>query len=167
MINHNILEIIQKEKKELEEIWYNISDENIEYITNWFINIANSMITEDIREIPNFKNNKLINSLIYDIPVFKEAKIEKMRENYKLYENSNNHNDFITNVINRNKLYLENKYKKLLELIGENNNKQIDKKNIIKIKKILLKNKVLLDKFNKGKLSNIENQIIIKLLKND
>jgi len=174
MENTSLWNIVEGYKKELKSLWYDTSDENMENLINWFIKIANSMIDDNTRTIPNidmwsfllklspFKvkindlninNNELFNDEKSETTIkfkidFSKERLNKWIQDIKTENNKSIINDFFDNLEKwNNHLIIDRKIKK---------------KTLIKI----LKDMKLMDKFNKWELTEKENQIIVELLNN-
>lgn len=179
MKNTQLWNIIEKYKKELNALWYDTSDDNMENLINGFIKIANSMMTDEMEKMPNIDFLNFLNQL----SPFKNVKIEFIKSDKKIIsnlldENSNTKNLTIKHAIkniNKNqiidklsKYIYENKINEFLKYFeNENTIKYIVDKKITKkqIKEMLI-NENILEKFNKWDLTEKETQIIIELLNN-
>ncbi len=172
-----ISNLIEEYKKELEDIWYKITDENIETIILWFIQISNAMLEGEIQKIENaqFKEFILSSSPIW-LKFIKPENIldqlvnnlwiksdKKLRVNYLLEVTD----DF--NQIVQNKLQLLNKEQNLFKVLenitiksnlSESILKHISKDDI----KNFLESSNMMEKFNKWMLTEKENKLIINFL---
>ena len=156
-----IIKIIDANKSNLIEEWYNFDNNTYWEIINWFINIANSIIPNEMVE----NHNIYFYNIFYKIPHLIEGAINDMTYIYKhLEENKSNKDNnplwyvFFTKDSNS----IINIYKYILNRIKKHNN-PFWFTEIEVLKKYILDDTKILDLFNKDKLNKFEREIIIEL----
>lgn len=175
MNNTEIIEIIESKKNNLKKIWYNVSDTNFEKLTNWFISIANSMVDENMNKIPNIKitdsfnlSYEFISRAIFDFNRVYNKLIRKKDVSAEDFK-SERYNPFWyvfpknddTNTELENKRIINN-CKFLIHQLDDHKIRNFWG-HIEGIKEYIIKNNNILDSFNKWELTQVEEQMIMKL----
>ena len=175
MRNTDIYNLVEEKKSELKKLWYNTSAENMEDLINWFIKIANSMMTDEMEKIDNIELNTIIfNNIDNDeINLFKPIDI---KFNKGLNSENNNIESCEDDEYSESKNRLFEMNKKLdlfnqnitndeiLKFIKKEDSRlTLSKKDIANLVKILKKKKQILKEFNEWKLSKIQEDLLIEL----
>lgn len=157
MYSEEIWMIVFKKRDLLKELWYDVSDENMEILINWFIKIANSMITDNMNKIPNI-------DMVTFITKLSPYKITINNEN----NSKNNINQEDEEIINKGKLIMSHLVinETLYKLENWDYDRLIDEKLTKKDIEKILNSHNLIEKYNKWELNEKENKIIIELLNN-
>ena len=174
MDNKEIIELIEERKVKLKKIWYKVQDENFEELVNWFISIANSMMTENMNKIPNMEVSK---SFHQNADFYERVNFDISR----CYNNMIKNNIKDLNSKKFNPLWYEfenpNDTNEEAEIKETNNNykfllSQLDKHylrdfwwHIESVKEKILWNKDIIESFNKWDLTKLEEEMLIILKK--
>ena len=148
MKNTDVYNLVEERKNELKKVWYDTSDENIDFLINGFIKIANSMLVKDIEKISNFELNKIFAEKILYIKKY----ISLYEDSWILYQDEII-NDYITKWSDLLFKHLTRKEKQWI----------ISTKEIKEITKIIKKSKGIMNKYNKWQLDSKQEKILIEL----
>lgn len=156
MDNYEIWNLIQEYQKELENLWYDMSEDNLENIINWFISISNSILPDWIERKRNVELNNIIVSNLYDnlVEIYKisidwEPTIKFEEKEYKSkywvlldIAEKENHNNLLNDLENTNK---------------------ISKIRILKVINDIKNNKGIIDLFHRWLLTKEQEQLLAKI----
>ncbi len=166
LINDEVEKIIDNKKDKLINLWYNLEkDEDFDYVVDWFIDIANSMLSNDTDKKPNITIGNIMRTYMEFEYRFSSHFWEENEKNtmaklywrdYKSeiwYEFRDTEDDFETRHIKM----INNKYRFFLYLAKKETLRNFWEYDYIKEK--LINDNNLIEKFNKWELTKLEEEI--------